>query len=73
MQQNFKRQEKNVQSFRKKSKRKIQKHEEKLNLQQKEMSSLIYRSDMIGGICILCSEKLFSSEKLSVRFMFFFK
>lgn len=57
MQQNFKRQEKNVQSFRKKSKRKIQKHEEKLNLQQKEMSSLIYRSDMIGGICISCSEK----------------
>lgn len=45
MQQNFKRQEGNVQSFQKKinkSKRKIQKHEEKSNLQQKEMSSLSY-------------------------------
>lgn len=32
---------------------------EKQNLQQKEMSSLIYRSDMIGGICILCSVNQF--------------
>lgn len=59
MQQNFKRQEKNVQSFQKNQRGRSRNMKEKQNLQQKEMSSLIYRSDMIGGICILCSVNQF--------------